>query len=153
LNASGVLISGLRAPALTATPALERMKSTRLPATTLPALTRSSTDSGVVMMRSAGAPSLTLTGSTEPDRKLAFTLCPLSCSNIGVTASMNSVMAVEPMTAISAARAGVVIAAALSRPAATMLATVMLIFIDFGMVPAYLTLRYFRKPCVPTSAA
>src|SRR6516164_1687668 len=55
-NASGVEMSGLLAPLRTASPMPELAMSTRLPATTMPFLLRSSIDSAVRMTRSAAAP-------------------------------------------------------------------------------------------------
>ena len=64
LSASGVLMSGLGAPAFTPMPTPDRATSTLLPGTTLLCLTRSSTIGLVRMRTSAGAPSRNLVLST-----------------------------------------------------------------------------------------
>src|SRR4051812_14920814 len=72
--------------------------------------------SGVVITRSAGMPSLTLTTSEAAGWNAMATLWPLAFSNIGTSSSSASRIAVEETTLISAAGTAVPIMAALSAP-------------------------------------
>ena len=117
-------MSGLGAPARTATPTLARTKSTRLPATTLPSLASSSSAGPAVMTKSATAPSRSRAETLTPDWNVMVTLCPLARSNAGTSSSSTSRMAVELSSAISAALTAVAITAAPMRPAAAAAAIV-----------------------------
>src|ERR1700716_3948274 len=75
--------------------------------------------SGVVTTRSATAPASILADVSTPDWNVMVTLFPLARSNMAASSSTASRMAVELVSTISAARAGVATAIALRQPAAT----------------------------------
>src|SRR6266446_6245706 len=98
-------MSGLGAPAFTATPIPARAKSTRSP-TTLPCLMRLSITSGVWVTRSAGALELIFCIIALPSSKLTMTLWPLARSKAGARSRTADTTPKLVKTTISAARAG-----------------------------------------------
>ena len=98
-------MSGLGAPAFTATPIPARAKSTRSP-TTLPCLMRSSITSGVWVTTSAGALELIFCIIALPSSKLMMTLWPLARSKAGARSRTADTTPIFVKTTISAARLG-----------------------------------------------
>src|SRR6516225_8034820 len=86
-NASGEAMSGRFAPLRTATPMPERARSTRLPATTLPPLMRSSIASAVRMARSPPAPSRSFKRLFVAPQVI-MTFVPLVRSNAGTRSTI-----------------------------------------------------------------
>src|SRR5258705_11451636 len=98
-------MSGLGAPAFTATPMPERAISTRERDTSLPSLIRPSMPAPVLISRSAVSPSATRLLSAPEVASTRVTLCPVAFSNFGTRSSSTVVMAAELKSLISAAPA------------------------------------------------
>src|SRR5712691_1107720 len=87
-SASGEAMSGLLAPLRTATPIPELARSTRLPATTVPRLIRSSIASAVRMTRSATAPASSSFTSPLAEPQVTVSFVALVRSNAGTSSSI-----------------------------------------------------------------
>ena len=111
-----MLMSGFGAPLFTAMPTRAWTKSTRVLAMSLPSFVSASMLSGVVITTSEGDPSLTLIISVAAGKSVIVTLWPVAFSNIGISSSSGSRIAVEPSSVISAACTAVLIMSALSAP-------------------------------------
>src|SRR4029453_4550101 len=102
LSASGDAISGLLAPWRTAIPTPERARSSRLAATTLPRLIRSSTASAVRMARSPPAPASSSLSRPFADPQVMTDLIPVLRSNSGTSSSITDFMPLVQRTFLAA---------------------------------------------------
>jgi len=121
LSASTELISGLRAPARTANPIVDRARSTRLFAMTVPCLMSSSSAGAAMITTSAGSPRRRrfgiVSGELPIDPPYVVTiLLPVERSNTGESSVKAAVNAPDISTRISGTSAQ---AAPDRRPAAT----------------------------------
>src|SRR5712691_10480054 len=125
LSASGVRMSGRRAPFLIPMPTPERAMAARAPASTLPCFARSSIPAAGSMARSKASPASIWRFRAAARPKPMTSLCPVSRSKAGASSCSASLTPFEARTLISAARTEAIVTRA-ANPATA--ATSVLIF-------------------------